>query len=130
MDESSGKTYSTNNMTAAPGEFYSVDIYCTPLLRVKHMLVILALLLSFDAFFKGLYTQVQSDKVFRTQAYASRALELPDHHVDEMESFLSLLKTMFLVTLACLLGWLATSTTSFYGDFQLKEVNDCIVPTP
>lgn len=70
LDENSGKTYSTNNMTAAPGEFYSIDIYCTPLLRVKHMLVILALLLSFDAFFKGLYTQVQSDKAFRTQAYA------------------------------------------------------------
>lgn len=78
MDDSSGRIYTTNNMTAAAGEFYSVDIYCTPLLRVKHMLVILALLLSFDAFFKGLHTQVQSDKAFRTQAYAARALELPD----------------------------------------------------
>ena len=59
IDSIDGKEHITNDFSGKHKKFYGVDMACTPVLQIKHVLILGSLILFLDALIKGLYKQIE-----------------------------------------------------------------------
>lgn len=121
-----GQSLMVNDLSMGRRDIYFLDSDCNLPMQTKSTLMMFALVLCFDAFLKGLYAQVEQDKIFRQETYGQFLLGSED--IDDLSFFQEMIQTMFLLTFIITMGFVSYITVLFSSSFKLIDAEECIVP--